>query len=577
MIPHPPHCDGCSFRPRSQGYCPPSPITAKTKLVIWGESPGADEVMQGVGFVGRAGQALRQACRRAGLDVPSSDQPDGGEVSWRNTVACRPPGNEWPGDEVAAECMKRHRSIHDQAWGRVPVVACGANAARVLTGWRESVLATRGSWLLTPGGHPVLFTLHPSYIVRGEGDATQDKFRPVLALDLHKALLNRGVIYPKIRFGSAGNMLTAFDGAQPKAVSVDIEGMDEPTLVGVSWDGIETWASWWDASTREAMKKIFESPSTKIFHNAIFDLTQLEKYGLPVPERWVDTIVLAKNFDPEMPKGLQFQTLVHVPESTAWKGLVDHEKLQGCSPENSRYRELHARWRGLRRQSVPRDWKGWYVFYHGLDLAWTRRLAAEMGQHPHEMGVYERFDMPIQKILLRMGQRGLPMDVEERERFRVEFLEKERAAGEVLQRAGEKILRKRALVEALALRKLLAQRRAERREGDRKFSRAAELSKVRTRLKARHATLEKGFNVDSSAQRVALLVEEFGVTLPISRKTHSVTTDDTALEGLLEKLERGTLKYRKGVDAGQLAEVLTALVEGKKYATLRRNFLREAE
>ena len=125
------------------------------------------------------------------------------------------------------------------------------------------------------------------------------------------------------------------------------------------------------------------------------------------------------------------------------------------------------------------------------------------------------------------------------------------------------------------LRRERAEERAEWKaqggKGRPKFSKAKEMTKARTQLKARQAALDAGFNVDSPMQRIALL-ESLGLKLIKDRGTKGKTTNEKALEKLKGRLEKGTLKMPKERKARAL-EVLQALLDGKKFATVRRNFL----
>src|SRR6266576_340096 len=66
----------------------------QAKLVFVGEGPGADEDLQGLPFVGRAGQLLTQmiegTAQREGVPIKRDD------VYICNVVKCRPPGNRTP-------------------------------------------------------------------------------------------------------------------------------------------------------------------------------------------------------------------------------------------------------------------------------------------------------------------------------------------------------------------------------------------------------------------------------------------------------------------------------------------------
>ena len=68
-----------------------------TDLMLIGEGPGADEDMQGLPFVGKAGQLLNKAL--SALDINRED------VYIANIVKCRPPNNRVPEEDEALACL----------------------------------------------------------------------------------------------------------------------------------------------------------------------------------------------------------------------------------------------------------------------------------------------------------------------------------------------------------------------------------------------------------------------------------------------------------------------------------------
>lgn len=67
------------------------------RLMFIGEGPGADEDMQGLAFVGAAGQLLTKMIAAMGMTRE--------EVYICNIVKCRPPQNRTPFPEEAAACL----------------------------------------------------------------------------------------------------------------------------------------------------------------------------------------------------------------------------------------------------------------------------------------------------------------------------------------------------------------------------------------------------------------------------------------------------------------------------------------
>jgi uracil-DNA glycosylase family 4 len=134
----------------------------QAKLVFVGEGPGADEDMQGLPFVGRAGQLLTQmiegTAKREGIPLERKD------VYICNVVKCRPPENRTPEPdemEICGEFLYRQLSvIHPKA-----ICALGATAARALLGRKEGVTRLRGNWYKWRD-IPLMVTYHPSYLLR---------------------------------------------------------------------------------------------------------------------------------------------------------------------------------------------------------------------------------------------------------------------------------------------------------------------------------------------------------------------------------------------------------------------------
>jgi uracil-DNA glycosylase family 4 len=134
----------------------------QAKLVFVGEGPGADEDMQGLPFVGRAGQLLTQmiegTAKREGIPLERKD------VYICNVVKCRPPENRTPEPdemEICGQFLFRQLSvIRPKA-----VCALGATAARALLGRKEGVTRMRGNWYKWHD-LPLMVTYHPSYLLR---------------------------------------------------------------------------------------------------------------------------------------------------------------------------------------------------------------------------------------------------------------------------------------------------------------------------------------------------------------------------------------------------------------------------
>jgi DNA polymerase len=126
------------------------------RLMFVGEGPGADEDMQGLPFVGKAGQLLNNMIGAMGLARA--------EVYIANIVKCRPPGNRVPEAGEANTCSQFLLRQIDVLQPEV-IVALGATAATYLLGVKQSLNSLRGRWHRCRGAK-LAVTYHPAFLLR---------------------------------------------------------------------------------------------------------------------------------------------------------------------------------------------------------------------------------------------------------------------------------------------------------------------------------------------------------------------------------------------------------------------------
>jgi uracil-DNA glycosylase family 4 len=128
----------------------------KADLMFVGEAPGHEEDLQGLAFVGRAGQLLTKIIEAMGTTRNN--------VYIVNVLKCRPPNNRNPeADEVAA-CMPFLEEQIRLISPRV-IVTLGTFAAQAVLGTDESIGRMRGRWR-TARGVRVMPTFHPAFLLR---------------------------------------------------------------------------------------------------------------------------------------------------------------------------------------------------------------------------------------------------------------------------------------------------------------------------------------------------------------------------------------------------------------------------
>jgi uracil-DNA glycosylase len=125
-------------------------------LMFVGEAPGGDEDIQGIPFVGRAGQLLTKIIEA--IDLKRED------VYIANVIKCRPPGNRNPEQDEVETCEPFLFQQIDIIKPKV-VVALGTFAARALLRTLDPISRLRGR-VYDYRGAKLIPTFHPAYLLR---------------------------------------------------------------------------------------------------------------------------------------------------------------------------------------------------------------------------------------------------------------------------------------------------------------------------------------------------------------------------------------------------------------------------
>src|SRR5262249_6764793 len=126
-------------------------------LMFVGEAPGGDEDIQGIPFVGRAGQLLTDIIEK-GLKMPRKD------VYIANVIKCRPPQNRNPEQDEVETCEPFLFQQIDIIQPKV-IVALGTFAARALLRRLDPLSRLRGR-VYEYRGAKLIPTFHPAYLLR---------------------------------------------------------------------------------------------------------------------------------------------------------------------------------------------------------------------------------------------------------------------------------------------------------------------------------------------------------------------------------------------------------------------------
>ena len=128
------------------------------RIMFIGEGPGADEDMQGIPFVGKAGKLMDKAFEGIGINRE--------EVYIANIVKCRPPNNRNPEYDEADYC-KEYLDSQIQLVKPEIIVLLGSVALKNILGKEYGITTSRGKWY-ERDGIKILPTFHPAALLRDE-------------------------------------------------------------------------------------------------------------------------------------------------------------------------------------------------------------------------------------------------------------------------------------------------------------------------------------------------------------------------------------------------------------------------
>ena len=125
-------------------------------LMLIGEAPGRDEDLQGIAFVGRAGQLLTLMLQAIGLKRE--------EVFIANVLKCRPPNNRDPLPEEIEQCEPYLLKQIDLISPKI-IVALGRFASASLLKTKAALGSLRGE-IHSYNNLPLIVTYHPAALLR---------------------------------------------------------------------------------------------------------------------------------------------------------------------------------------------------------------------------------------------------------------------------------------------------------------------------------------------------------------------------------------------------------------------------
>ena len=153
------------------------------KIMIIGEGPGENEDLQGLPFVGRAGQLLDKIFESVKLNRKE-------HLYICNIVKCRPPNNRAPQEDEAKACSEYLQAQIKYIDPKIIILAGAVALKGVLKMKDPKITKIRGGWiesndsLLT--GRKIMPIFHPSYLLRHEWNKAPDSPKAMMWKDVQE-------------------------------------------------------------------------------------------------------------------------------------------------------------------------------------------------------------------------------------------------------------------------------------------------------------------------------------------------------------------------------------------------------
>lgn len=324
------------------------PILSKSPILLVGDYPTRDDAADGVPFSGAAGKMLDGILRRSGITFP---------VGKTHVFLDKPRGDEYKfffnkGYTLKEEFASAPTRLYSEIEACSPqiILALGSLALWALTG-KTKMAASRGflSYDRT-NTYKVLATYSPRVFVNDHS------LRPWVILDFKKALAaanptplswpSRKVHIPQ----NIQDVRNIFSTISTLDTAVDIETIINlrqistisfsPTpsscyvipIINKEKPGWSHWAPHEEKEIMLLMSLYLRGPTTKTFHNSLFDMSHLTYNLCPVGGRVDDTMLLAHALQPELQKSLAMVGATYANERS-WKSMRVRPKDEEKSEE----------------------------------------------------------------------------------------------------------------------------------------------------------------------------------------------------------------------------------------------------
>ena len=397
-------CKLCPLHETTDRVCVMGNGNPKSRIMIIGEAPGANEEKTGKIFSGLAGQELDKMLTRAGLKRE--------EIYVTNVVKCRPPDNATPDRRDAKTCADVFITRELEEVDPTHVLLLG-NSALTAVAKKSGITKHRGVRLDIsgqPASRTIMAAFHPAYALRNPGvyptlqedirrfaRAIQGKFQVVpVQTYMVKSVKGFRSVLKLLERAPAGTV-----------VSYDVENRYAPwhpdwsiQCLGISIDGENAYViplfhpqsplrKVWKQLLLHLRQTLQRDDFILVGQNAKHDNVQLAGAGIFL-EHHFDLMLAAHLIEENRPKGLGFLTQTYLG-ADVYKGNVD------LKPEKilqSNLRELCE--------------------YNGNDVgySWQLRthLKKELIERPRTLRLFSKLMMPASHMIQQVEMNGSYVD-----------------------------------------------------------------------------------------------------------------------------------------------------------------------
>lgn len=153
------------------------------KIMIIGEGPGENEDLQGLPFVGRAGQLLDKIFASVNLNRKE-------HLYICNIVKCRPPNNRAPLEEEANACSEYLKAQIKYIDPKIIILAGAVAVKGILKIKDPKITKIRGQWIESKdpllANRKIMPIFHPSYLLRHEWNKNPDSPKAMMWKDVQE-------------------------------------------------------------------------------------------------------------------------------------------------------------------------------------------------------------------------------------------------------------------------------------------------------------------------------------------------------------------------------------------------------